>query len=343
MKKIRYGQRWVGDGEPAWIVAEIGGNFTDFPTAKKLVDLAIDAGVDAVKIQTFQADTIATRKAVYDMPNTGRANQYDLFKKYEPGHDLQRQVWDYCRAKKIFIFSTPSHMKDVELLETLGAEIYKIGSDDAWNIPFLREVAALGKPMILATGMCTMDEVRESVAAILERGNGNLALLHCVTNYPADPAHVNLRCIQTMKREFDLPVGYSDHTLGTVASLAAAALGADIIEKHFTHDRHADGPDHMLSADHAEMKLIVDSVRLLEKALGDGVKRPGADELVTRINNRKSVVTTVEIPAGTAITAEMIAVKRPGTGIPPKCLDQVIGRTARVTVPAEEPLQWEHL
>lgn len=341
MKSVHLAGALVGTGHPVWIISEIGGNFKELETAIRLVDLSIAAGADAVKLQTYRAETIASRKAVYDMPNVGNANQFDLFKEYEIDFVLHREIWDYCAAKGIPVFSTPSHMTDVELLERLDCPIYKIGSDDAWNIPFLKEVAKVGKPMVLSTGMCTMQEVRESVSAILGTGNDQLVLLHCITNYPADPEDTNLTAMQSMQREFGLPVGYSDHTLNADCCLAAVALGANVLEKHFTYDKGATGPDHMLSADPDEFRAMVESVRRIEKALGDGVKRPAAQEAATRLNNRKSVVSVVDIPRGTVITREMIALKRPGFGIQPKYFDQVHGRTACRDIVAETPVTWD--
>ncbi|MEW6600109.1 MAG: N-acetylneuraminate synthase family protein [Nitrospirota bacterium] len=343
MRTVTIDGAFIGDNHPAFIIAEIGGNFLRFEEAARLIDLAAEAGADAVKLQTYRAETIASRTAVYDMPNTGNANQFELFKKYEIGFALHKEIWDYCREKGITVFSTPSHMSDVELLERLDCAAYKIGSDDAVNVPFLEEVAAIGKPVILSTGMCTMNEVRESVSAILGRGNPDLILLHCVTNYPADPVHMNLRCIETMKREFGLPVGFSDHTTGTACCIGAAAIGANVIEKHFTHDKNAEGPDHILSADPGELKLIVNHVRTIESAMGDGIKRPSDGEKTTRINNRKSIVSTTDIPKGTVISGDMIAVKRPGHGIAPKYIKQVTGRTAKVDIKAETPVLWEHV
>ena len=343
MRQIKIGNTLLGNGCQVHVTAEIGGNFTTFKEARHLIDLAVETGVSSVKLQTFKADTIASRSAVYDMPNTGKVNQFELFKKYEVDLDLHREIWNYCKEQDIFVFSTPSHTDDLTLLEEIGCQVYKIGSDDAWNLPFLARVADTGKPMVLSTGMCTMEEVRESISTILERGNLDLVLLHCVTNYPADPEDANLRCIETMKSEFGLPVGYSDHTIGIECCIAAVALGADMLEKHFTHDKKADGPDHMLSADPDEMRRLVTSVQSLEKALGDGVERPASGEITNRINNRKSVVTLVDIPQGTVITKDMIAIKRPGYGVPPKYFDDVIGRTAQADIPAEEPVTWKSI
>ncbi|MCB2186165.1 MAG: N-acetylneuraminate synthase family protein [Deltaproteobacteria bacterium] len=341
MRTVNLGGKPVGEGAPVYIVAEIGNNFVDFAGAARLIDLAVAAGVDAVKLQTFEAETIASRSALFDMPNTGVISQYDLFKKYEVDLPLHREIWAYGREKGIFLFSTPSHMRDVELLEKLDCGAYKIGSDDAVNLPFLEEVAALGKPMVVSTGMCTLQEVREAVAVILGRGNPDLVLLHCVSQYPSEPAGVNLACVPAMAREFGLPVGYSDHTLGPLCCVAAAALGARLLEKHFTHDKGAEGPDHMLSADPAEMTALVQGVRTVEAALGDGVKRPAAQESSTRRHNRKGLVTVAAIPQGTVITGEMVAIKRPGLGILPKYLPQVVGRVARRDLAAEEPVTWD--
>ncbi len=343
MRIVRIGNASIGDGNPVYIIAEIGGNFLNIEEAVHLIDLAVDTGADAVKLQTYRAETISSKSAMYDMPNTGNANQFDLFKKYEIDLNLHKEIWGYCHNKGICVFSTPSHISDIELLEKLNCVAYKIGSDDAMNIPFLEEVASFGKPILLSTGMCTMNEVRESVSAILGKGNSDLVLLHCVTNYPAEVEDSNLKCIQAMKDEFGLPVGFSDHTTGTACCIGAAAMGANVIEKHFTYDKNADGPDHILSADPNEMKHIVESVRTIERAMGDGIKRPAKGERTTRINNRKSIVSVQAIPEGAVITKDMIAIKRPGFGIEPKFYQQIIGRTAKVDIKAEDPVLWEYI
>ncbi len=343
MHPVKIGDFVVSDKSPAFVISEIGGNFLDFEGAKRLIDLSVDVGADAVKLQTYRAETISSKSAVYDMPNTGHANQFDLFKKYEIGFELHKEIWDYCREKEIVVFSTPSHMSDVDLLERLDPPVYKIGSDDLYNIPFLEEVASIGKPILLSTGMSTMNEVRESVAAILGKGNSDLILMHCVTNYPTDPEHVNLRSVQTMKKEFGLPVGYSDHTIGTACCIGAAAIGANVIEKHFTYDKNAEGPDHILSADPGELREIIDSIRIMEKAMGDGVKRPSDGEKTTRVNNRKSIVSTQDIPKGTMITKDMIAIKRPGFGIQPKFYQEIAGKVAKVDIKAESPVLWDDI
>jgi len=323
-----------------YIIAEIGGNFSTYEEAKLLIDAAQACGVDAIKLQTFRAATVSSKSAVFDMENTGEVSQYELFKKYEINEELHGKIFDYIRGKGLDWFSTPSHESDVEMLDRLGVSAYKVGSDDAVNIPFLKFLARKGKPIILATGMCTMEEVKESVSAILGEGNSQILLLHAVTSYPTHPESVNLLAMKKMMDEFDLPVGYSDHTIGTVACVAAAAMGAVVLEKHFTTDKNAPGPDHILSADPAEMKSIVDQVRTLEKMLGSGIKMPAASERTTRINNRKSVVAAKRLPAGHRITLEDIAIKRPGYGIAPKFFEQLLGSVLNRELDEDEVIAW---
>jgi sialic acid synthase SpsE len=327
-----------------YIIAEIGGNFTRFEEARALIDAAVGSGPDAVKLQTYKADTVASRKAMFDMENTGLVSQHELFKQYEIDLDLHRAVFDYAAQRGLDWFSTPSHESDVDMLEGLGVAAYKIGSDDAVNLPFLRYVARTGKPMILSTGMCTMEEVIESVAAIRAEGGGQLMLLHAVTSYPTHPEHVNLAAMQAMMREFpDLTIGYSDHTIGTIACICAAAMGARILEKHFTWDKRAPGPDHMLSADPQEMKTIVDAVRCFETMRGDGRKHPALSEAKTRANNRKSIVMARTVAAGEPLTPDHLTIKRPGYGIAPKHLQELIGRRPRQALEADDVLTWEVL
>jgi N-acetylneuraminate synthase len=327
-----------------YIIAEIGGNFTNLAQAKRLIDAAANCGVDAVKLQTYRADTVASRKAIFDMENTGVVSQHDLFKKYEVDEALHREVFAYAESKGLDWFSTPSHETDVDLLERLGVGAYKIGSDDAVNIPFLHYVARTGKPVILSTGMCTLQEVRASVDAILAEGNDKLILLHAITSYPTHPENVNLAAMETLMREFpQLDVGYSDHTLNPVACLCAAAMGARVLERHFTYDKKAEGPDHALSADPAEMKWLVEAVRSFEVMRGSGVKCPAGSERTTRINNRKSVVLARPVRAGERLARADLAVKRPGTGIAPALFEQVIGRAVRSDMEADAVLAWDDL
>jgi N-acetylneuraminate synthase len=327
-----------------YVIAEIGGNFTTFAEAKHLIDEAARTGSDAVKLQTYRAETLSSKKAIFDMENTGVTSQFDLFRKYEVDEDLTRKVFTYAGDQGLDWFSTPSHASDADMLDRLGVGVFKVGSDDAYNIPFLKDLARRGKPVMMSTGMCTLDEVKESVAAMLETGNKQIMLLHAITSYPTHPDSVNLRAMQTLARTFpDLDVGYSDHTLNSTACIAAVSMGARIIEKHFTWDKNAAGPDHMLSADPQEMTELVASIRLVEQMLGDGVKQPAPGEAKTRRNNRKSIVLERDIAAGEPLTAAHLAIKRPGTGIAPKHFDDLIGRTPRRTLAAEEVLTWDDL
>ncbi|MCW5624026.1 MAG: N-acetylneuraminate synthase family protein [Burkholderiales bacterium] len=327
-----------------YVIAEIGGNFTTLEQAVRLVDEAAACGVDAVKLQTYRAETLSSRLAMFDMENTGRTSQFDLFRKYELDGGMHRAVFEYAQSRGLDWFSSPSHQTDVDLLEACGVGAYKIGSDDAVNLPFLHYVAATRKPIILSTGMCTLDEVKESVAVLRHAGCAKPMLLHAITSYPTHAEHVNLAAMQSLMAEFpDLDVGYSDHTLTPVASLCAVAMGARIIERHFTWDKNADGPDHMLSSDPTEMKWLVDAIRSFEVMRGTGVKEPAASELTTRRNNRKSVVLQHDMEAGQAIGLDDIAIKRPGYGVAPKFFEQIIGRRLVRDLPEGSVLLWEDL
>ncbi|MEB3238268.1 MAG: N-acetylneuraminate synthase family protein [Candidatus Sericytochromatia bacterium] len=335
--------RPIGPGHPVYVIAEIGGNFTTVDQAVALIDAAAASGVDAVKLQTYRAETLSSTRAMFDMENTGVTSQHALFKAYEIDAEAHASIFAYARSLGLTVFSTPSHATDADMLLSLGVPATKVGSDDAVNLPFLAHLARQGLPMLLSTGMCTMAEVADSVSTILGEGLDQLVLLHAVTSYPTHPDHVNLRAMVAMGQAFGLPVGYSDHTLGPVACLGAVALGACVIEKHFTLDKAAEGPDHMLSADPVEMAALVAQVRALERMLGDGVKRPAASERTTRLNNRKSLVVLRDLQAGAVLRADDLGIKRPGTGIAPKDLRQVLGRVLRRELAADDVLTWDHL
>lgn len=327
-----------------YIIAEIGGNFTTFDQARNLVDLAAACGVDAIKLQTYRADTIVNRTALFDLDNIGRIPQHEFFRQFEIDEKLHHRVFDYIRRKNLDWFSTPSHPSDVELLERLNVPAYKIGADDATNLPLLRLVAAKRKPLFLSTGLCTLDEIREAVEAVLSAGNRQLFLFHTVSNYPTRPEEINLRAIQTLQQAFPLfPVGFSDHTIGTNAAIFAAAMGARFIEKHFTWDKHAEGPDHLISATPEEMKTIVDAVREMEVMRGDGIKSPVGKEVGNRLKNRKSLILVKPVGKGQSLTPSAIDIKRPGFGIAPKFIDQVIGCVANRDLEADEVLQWRDI
>ena len=344
---VTIGNRKIGPGYPPFIIAEIGGNFATSEEGKKFVDAAVTAGADAVKFQTYRADTVASKKAMFDMPNVGKMPQWEYFRKTELSEDMHSKLFSYAAERGIMAFSSPSHESDVELLEKFNVPAYKIGSDDAVNVPFIEYVAKIGKPAILSTGMCTLDDVEESVKAFLATGNKQLVVLHCVAQYPTEPKDVNLRSMVTMQRELEkygVPVGWSDHTMGIDVSLAAAALGASAIEKHFTIDKTFPGADNMHSADPEEMKNLVEWSRRIYAALGSPVKKPSEAEMRVNIReNRKSIVAEKNIPAGAAITRDMIAVKRPGTGILPRYFKELIGRRTKKNIETDDVVKWEDL
>lgn len=327
-----------------YIIAEIGGNFTTFEEAKRLVDLAYDAGVDAVKLQTYKADTLVTKTAKFDLDNVGEMIQYELFQKYQIDFELHRKVFEYINQKGLDWFSTPSHSTDVDMLEELGVSAHKLGADDATNLPLIRYVASKNKPILLSSGMCTLDEVKEMINVCLEMGNEEIILFHTISNYPTYPEQVNLKAMQTLKEEFSyLKVGFSDHTIGITASFAAACMGAEVVEKHFTYDKNADGPDHQLSANPQEMKEIVDRIREFEIMRGSGAKRPVGKEITNREKNRKSIVAIKPIKKGEIFSNENIDIKRPGHGIAPKYFEEVLGKYAKEDIENDSILLWKQI
>jgi N,N'-diacetyllegionaminate synthase len=328
----------------AYIIAEIGGNFKTVEEAKKLIDGAIYAGCNAVKLQTYRADTLVSKNAKYEMENTGNVSQYELFKEYELSEEIHKEIYDYARKKGIDIFSTPSHISDVEMLENLGTNVYKIGSDDSYNLPFIEEIAKLGKPLIVATGMRTIFEIDEIINTIMKTGNENFCIMHAVTVYPTPYELANLNVIKVMLYRYpNILIGYSDHTIGWQCAYAARVMGAMVIERHFTLDRNAEGPDHILSSTPDEMKLLVDSIRIFEKAQGNGLKMPVKQELINKKNNSKSIVLNKDIKKGEILSKEHLSIKRPGYGIEPKKIYELIGRRVNKDMKKDDIVKWEDL
>jgi len=325
-----------------YVIAEIGGNFTTYEEAVKLIDAAKYAGVDCIKLQTYRAETISSKSAMFDMENTGKISQFDFFKKYELSKEMHKDVFAYAESKGLDWFSTPSHPTDVDMLASLNVPAYKVGADDAVNIPFLKYIAKLGKPVFLSTGMCTLEEVKESVNAILEVGNKQIVIFHTVSGYPTHPKDVNLNVLKTLMKTFpEFPIGFSDHSLSPIACIAAASIGAKVLERHFTLDKNAEGPDHMLSSTPEEMKYLVESVRAVETMMGSYEKVPFGPEIQNRINNRKSIVAIRDIEKGEKLTKDNIDIKRPGSGIAPKLFSELIGKSALRKINQDEVLRWE--
>jgi len=331
MQHVQIGDKLIGAGLPVFVIAEIGVNHNgDLAMARSLIDVAVESGADAVKFQTFQADRIATAeapKADYQIQATGSAEtQFDMLRKLELSADAHRELQAYCHHRDITFLSTPFDEEAADFLDELGVPAFKISSGDVTNSPLLQHIARKGKPVILSTGMSTIEEVIEAISVLRSSGREDVILLHCVSNYPASPEEVNLRAMQTMRSAFDVPVGFSDHTQGIEIALAAVALGACVIEKHFTLDRNLPGPDHRASLEPAELKTLLRSIRKVESALGNGKKVPTASELETAKVARRSLVAARDIPAGSLLKRDMITLKRPGTGLSPAGMDNLLGR-----------------
>ncbi len=339
MQQFQIGDKLIGASLPVFVIAEIGVNHNgDLSVARALIDVAVKSGADAVKFQTFQADRVATTeapKADYQLQTTTASeSQIEMLRMLELSADAHRELQAHCRDQGITFLSTPFDEQAADFLDELDVPAYKISSGDLTNSPLLQHVALKGKPIILSTGMSTLDEVIEAVSTLRSSGCENLVLLHCVSNYPAKPSEVNLRAMQTMRAAFDVPVGFSDHTEGIAVALAAVALGACVIEKHFTLDRRLPGPDHRASLEPAELQSLIEGIRKVESALGTGRKVPTATEMNTANVARRSLIAALDIAAGAILKRDMISLKRPGTGLPPTMLESVLGRRLREDVPS---------
>jgi N,N'-diacetyllegionaminate synthase len=331
MQLVQIGNKLIGPAQPVFVIAEAGVNHNgDLKMARALIDVAVEAGADAVKFQTFQADRLVTPnapKAEYQLQTTGEAeSQLEMLRRLELSPNAHRELQSYCYERGILFLSTPFDQEAVDLLDGLGVPAFKISSGDLTNSPLLEYVASKGKPVILSTGMSELSELIEAVSVLNTAGCENPVLLHCVSNYPAQPSEVNLRAMLTMRSAFDVPVGFSDHTEGIDVALAAVALGACVIEKHFTLDRTLTGPDHRASLEPAELRELVRSIRRVETALGSGRKMPSASEVETAKVARRSLVAAHDIPAGATLEREMVVLRRPGTGMSPAMLETLRGR-----------------
>lgn len=317
-----------------YIIAEAGVNHNgNINLAKKLIREAKKCGADAIKFQTFKVENLVTKnapKATYQIANTKNdKSQFDMLKKLELNWDAHLILKDYCKKKKIDFLSSPFDEHSFDLLCRLGLKTIKIPSGEITNTPFLKYIAKSGKKIILSTGMSDLDEVKTAVNIFYKTGNKKISLLHCVTEYPAPYIQINLRAINTLKKVFKIPVGYSDHSEGIEIALAAAAVGAELIEKHFTLDRNMKGPDHKASIEPAEFKRMVESIRNIEKAKGNGIKKPAKCEIKNIKIVRKSIVAEKPICKGEIFTKGNISIKRPGNGIQPFKFDFLLGKISK--------------
>jgi N-acetylneuraminate synthase/N,N'-diacetyllegionaminate synthase len=355
----------IGAGQPCFIIAEAGVNHDgNLENAKQLIHVAADANVNAVKFQTFTADLLASPsapKAEYQLKTTGRReSQLEMLRPLELGSENFRVLYDLCNERGIMFLSTPFDEKSADLLSELNVPAFKIGSGDVTNWPLLRHVAAKGKPIILSTGMSNLNEVDEAMRELYEAKCNQLILMHCVSRYPADPKDVNLRAIQTMAAAFNVPVGFSDHTLGIEVSPVAVALGACVIEKHFTLDKTRRGPDHKMSVEPGELSQMVIDIRAVEDKLrrgvkepfqpqrkehllGDGIKQPVPAEVGERLIQRRSLAALEALGEGTILSADMLISLRPGTGISPVMLQHVKGRRLNRRMEPGDIITWDDL
>ena len=316
------------------IIAEAGVNHNgNFELAKQLVDKAVEGGADIVKFQTCKAENVISRyadKAEYQKVTTGEADsQLEMVRKLMLTYEEYGKLKEYCDEKGIEFLSTAFDLPSVDYLHSIGMRRWKIPSGEITNLPLLIKIAKLGEPIIMSTGMSELSEVGDAIKVLKENGAGEITILHCTTEYPAPYEDVNLKAIDTMKETFGLPVGYSDHTKGLEIPVAAVARGACVIEKHFTLDRNMEGPDHKASIEPDELKQMVDMIRHVEVAIGDGIKKVSPSELKNQDIARKSIIAKTAIKAGDVFTEENITTKRPGSGINPMKWFDLLGKTAK--------------
>lgn len=346
MNTIEIAGRKIGRGQPCFLIAEAGVNHNgDLGFAYHLIDTAAAAGADAVKFQTFRAEALVSPvapKADYQKRLTDPSeSQLEMLRRLELSHEDHQRLFEHAQTRGLLFLSTPFDEQSANFLQELGVAAFKIASGELINLPLLAHVAGKGRPMILSTGMSTLEEVEQAVATVRESGNPPLALLHCVSCYPAQPEEANLRAIQTLAERFEVPAGFSDHTEGIAASIAAVALGASIVEKHFTLDKNQEGPDHQASLDPVELVELVRSIRQTERALGHGRKEPMPRELENAAVIRKSLAAACDIPAGSFLSREMLTALRPGTGISPTRLAELVGRQTQTRILKGELILWE--
>jgi N-acetylneuraminate synthase/N,N'-diacetyllegionaminate synthase len=349
MNKIKIGKRWIGEGEPTFISAEIGINHNgDVKLAKKMIDVSLKCGVDAVKFQVFKADEfVSDPDEVYGYRSQGEEiteSMLEMFKRYEFTKDEWMEVIDYCKQEKVEFFITPQNPSDLDLILSLSdIPAIKVGADDLTNLELLGYYAKKNKPMIISAGMAYQEEIDDAVKIIKETGNNDLIILHCVSSYPADASEVNLKKVLSIKRIFDVIVGFSDHTIGSTAAIGAVAIGAKVIEKHFTLDNSLPGPDHWFSADPVELKNLVEGVRLIDESIGDHVLQPTDKEMEMRKLCRRSIVAFHDIEKDEIIRRDMIEFKRPGTGLPPKNIKDLIGKRVKNDIKKNEQIKLDNV
>lgn len=329
-----------------FIIAEAGVNHNgDMAIAKKLIDVAVRAGADAVKFQTFKAEKLVTAtasKATYQIQNMGTSeSQAQMLQKLELRYEAHEGLMAYCNERGIMFMSSPFDVDSIVFLNNLGLSVFKIPSGEITNLPYLRTIGALKKRIVMSTGMADIDEVKAALAVLTNAGTAKdqITVLHCHTDYPTAMGDVNLRAMLTLRDTLGVQVGYSDHTLGIEIPIAAVALGATVIEKHFTLDKNMEGPDHRASLEPIELTAMVRAIRNIEQALGDGIKKPTAKEVEIAKVARKSIVATRDIKMGEIFSIENLTTKRPGTGISPMRWDKILGMQAKRSFRKDELIE----
>jgi N,N'-diacetyllegionaminate synthase len=329
------------------VIAEAGVNHNgDVELGEKLIEAAKSAGADAVKFQAFKAGRLASigaKKATYQNKIAKEDSQLEMLRKLELTDDEFRELSDHSRGMGVVFLSSAFDFESADLLDRLGVAAFKVGSGELTNLPLLRYIGGKGRPVIISSGMSTMGEIGEALETVRGAGCDRIVLLHCVSSYPTRIEDANLRVIKTLRDRFGLPVGFSDHTLSLIIPAASVALGAVIVEKHLTLDHDLPGPDHEMSLEPDEFREMVKNIREVEASLGDGVKRVTESEKGVREAARRSIVAAIDIKAGTMITPEMLDVKRPGTGIEPKMIDEIVGRRVKRLIKRDELIAWDSL
>lgn len=331
-----------------FIIAEAGVNHNgDINLAKKLIEAAKEANVDAVKFQTFKTEKIVGKfadMAEYQKENLEKKeSQYEMIKKLELSYEAFKELKQYCDENNIMFLSTPDDEDSLDFLVDLKVPMIKIGSTEVTNLDYLKKIARKSLPIILSTGMSTLGETETALDIIYKEGNKNVTLLHATTDYPTQYEDVNLKAMSTLKSAFNVPVGYSDHTLGYEAAVAAVTMGAVVVEKHFTLDKNMEGPDHKASLEPQQLKEFVKKIRNTELLLGDGIKKPSEREKSIITAARRSIVASYDLNKGSIITKEMLQFKRPGNGIKPEMSDILIGRELKRDIKEDEVIKWEDI
>ena len=333
-KTVKIDGRLIGPNQPTYFVAEAGLNHnTDIKLAKKLIDEAKGCGADAVKFQTYKAEQFLTPSSSF----------YKGFKGAEIAFEKFGELKDYAKNIGITFFSAPFDLQSADFLNEIRVPCFKIASGDMTDIPLIRHVAKMDKPMIISTGLANMDEVEIAVNTCLDEGNKKIILLHCIAHYPTEPNETNLFAMETIRNKFHLPVGYSDNGESLLVDIVAVSMGANIIEKHFTLDKKLPGPDHFFSIDPPGLKNLISQIQIVESMKGDGIKSPQSSEIPLITETRKSITASMDIQKDEILTKEKLLTKRPATGIEPKYLDQILGKKLNRSVKQDTAIVWEDI